>query len=109
MSTEGSWQAGVDGAKPGIAMQAHPRVAQAYWQESYRGNAEDQGRVLATNSQVAVNYRHFGKNVVITADTTPLEPEVNELKSYARGVGPVLTLDVSPEQGSSELVRMVKP
>lgn len=109
VSTEGSWQSGVDGAKPGIAMLAHPRAGRAYWQEFYRDHAEDQGKVLATNSQVAVNYGHFPKKVVMTADTSPLEPDVNELKFYARGVGLVLTLDVSPEQGSSELVRLIKP
>src|SRR5215217_1970345 len=41
VSTKGSWEAGVDGAKPGIIMQADPKVGQAYRQEYYKGEAED--------------------------------------------------------------------
>ena len=45
-STEGTWQAGVDGAKPGIYMPAHPRVGQSFRQEYYKGHAEDHFKVL---------------------------------------------------------------
>src|SRR5215210_7057033 len=37
VSTKGSWEAGVDGAKPGIIMQAHPKVGESYRQEYYKG------------------------------------------------------------------------
>ena len=33
LSTEGSWEAGVDGAQPGIIMLADPQVGDAYRQE----------------------------------------------------------------------------
>src|SRR5215208_1187649 len=33
VSTKGSWEAGVDGAKPGIIMQANPKMGQSYLQE----------------------------------------------------------------------------
>ena len=36
VSTKGSWEAGVDGAKPGIIMHADPKVGQSYRQEYYR-------------------------------------------------------------------------
>ena len=39
-----------------------------------------------------------------TANTTPLEPRLLENKLYARGVGPVLELDLSPELGRAVLV-----
>src|SRR5436190_1357662 len=44
VNTEGSWEAGVDGAKAGIIMKARPRFGVAYRQEYYRGHAEDSRR-----------------------------------------------------------------
>jgi hypothetical protein len=90
VSTEGSWQAGVGGAQPGIVMPARPHPGQHYRQEYLAGQAEDRARVLARNARVQVpagRYRH----VVITEDTTPLEPTLVERKSYAPGVGLVAT------------------
>ena len=56
VSTKGSWEAGVDGAKPGIIMQAHPKVGQTYRQEYYKGEAEDMAKVLSLNDSVKVPY-----------------------------------------------------
>ena len=42
VSTEGSWEAGVDGAQAGIILPADPQVGQAYRQEYYAGQAEDE-------------------------------------------------------------------
>ena len=55
-STEGSWQAGVDGARPGIFMPAHPKVGQSFRQEYYKGHAEDRFRVLSVHTTVNVPY-----------------------------------------------------
>ncbi|HSK47967.1 MAG TPA: hypothetical protein VLA05_08200, partial [Coriobacteriia bacterium] len=44
VSTEGSWEAGVDGAQAGVVMQADPAPGPWYWQEFYEGQAEDQAR-----------------------------------------------------------------
>lgn len=41
---------------------------------------------------------------LLTRDTNALEPDVAELKFYAPGVGPVLTLDVSGGNGREELI-----
>ena len=46
ISTEGSWEAGVDGAVPGAIMLADPQVDDAYRQELYAGQAEDQAWVV---------------------------------------------------------------
>ncbi|MEK7399723.1 MAG: hypothetical protein AAB116_22510, partial [Candidatus Poribacteria bacterium] len=40
VSTKGSWEAGVNGAKPGIIMQANPQIGKSYRQEYYKGEAE---------------------------------------------------------------------
>jgi hypothetical protein len=88
VSTKGSWEAGVDGAKPGIIMQAHPKVGQTYRQEYYKGEAEDMAKVLRLNDSVAVPYGSFD-HVLVTKEWTPLEPGYVEHKYYARGVGQV--------------------
>jgi hypothetical protein len=88
VSTKGSWEAGVDGAKPGIIMQAHPKVGQTYRQEYYPGEAEDMAKVQSLNDSVTVPYGSFD-HVLVTKEWTPLEPSYHEHKYYARGVGQV--------------------
>jgi hypothetical protein len=103
VSTAGSWEAGVDGAEAGIAMPGRPQVGMEYRQEFARGEAEDMGKVLSLDEQAQVPFGHF-RRVLLTKDFTPLEPRVLEYKLYARGVGPVLVLDVSGSSGREELV-----
>ncbi len=103
-STKGSWEAGVDGARPGIAMPARPRAGMRYRQELARGVAEDRGAIVATGEQADTPLRHFGR-VVMTRDTNDLEPHSLEFKFYARGVGPVLALDVSGGAAREALIR----
>ncbi|MGH2953882.1 MAG: hypothetical protein ACRDK9_07650 [Solirubrobacterales bacterium] len=100
----GSFEAGVDGAQPGVIMPADPEVGLAYRQEHYAGEAEDEAEVLSLDQQVEVPFGHFGDRVLMTRDTNPLEPKVSELKLYARDVGPVLTLNVSGGAGREELL-----
>ena len=90
INTDGSWEAGVDGAKPGIIMKACPKVGEVYRQEYYAGVAEDMGEVMSLNRHVEVAYGDFD-DCLKTRDYTPLDPKVNEFKYYAPGVGQVLT------------------
>ena len=103
VSTAGSFEAGVDGALPGIIMPVHPAVGMRYRQEYYAGEAEDNGEVLSIAEQAEVPYGHFD-DVVLTKDTITIEPDVLEYKLYARDVGPVLVLGVSGGAGREELV-----
>jgi hypothetical protein len=102
-STEGSFEAGVDGAQAGIALPARPRPGLRYRQEHYRGHAEDRGKVVSVREQAEVPFGHF-KRVLMTRDTNPLEPRNVEFKFYARGVGPVLAVGVSGGSDREELV-----
>ncbi len=104
-STEGSWEAGVDGAQPGVIMPARPQTGQAYRQEYYAGEAEDSARVLSTDEQVQAPFGHFGE-AVLTKETTPLEPDVVEYKLYAPNIGPAMAMDVSGESDREELVSL---
>ena len=86
VSTEGSWQAGVDGAVAGIIMPAHPQVGQHYHQEFFEGEAEDEARVVAVGLDVNVPYGSF-HNCLRTQEFTGLEPGVVEAKFYCPNVG----------------------
>jgi hypothetical protein len=99
----GSWEAGIDGAQPGIALPGSPEVGMAYRQEYKAGEAEDQGEVLSVDEHAEVPFGSYA-HVLMTRDTTPLEPDVVEHKFYARGVGPVLALTVSGGADREELV-----
>jgi hypothetical protein len=104
VSTKGSWEAGVDGAQPGLVIPPNPSVGAAYRQEYYAGEAEDRGKILSLDERVDVPFGSFD-GVLMTRDTTPLEPDVNEHKFYAKGVGPVLALALSGGGGREELIR----
>jgi hypothetical protein len=83
-----SWQSGVNGAKPGIIMPAHPRPGDAYRQEFYPpGKALDEARVLRLSGTLTVPYRAFTR-LLVTSEYSPLEPQT-EQKYYAPGVGEV--------------------
>jgi hypothetical protein len=92
-STEGSFEAGVDGAQPGVVMPAHPKAGQRYRQEYYKGHAEDRARLLFAR-----------RGLVMTADSNPLPPKLLEYKFYSRGVGPILSVGVSGGSDREELV-----
>jgi hypothetical protein len=104
VSKEGSWEAGVDGAKPGIIMRAHPRAGMRYRQEYYKGHAEDRARIVSLREKAEVPYRFF-RRTLTTREDTPLEPKVLEYKFYARGVGPVLAITASGGSDREELLR----
>ena len=99
----GSFEAGVDGAQPGIIMPANPRDGMAYRQEYYEGEAEDKAEVLSTEEKVEVPFGYF-EGALLTKDLVPLEPRVSEYKLYARDVGPVLTVKTSGGSGREELI-----
>jgi hypothetical protein len=105
VSREGSWEAGADGAQPGILLPAQPQVGQKYRQEYKKGEAEDNGEVLATTHLVQVETgRH--KNALVTMDSSSIEPTVVEYKFYAPHIGPVLALDISGGASREELVKI---
>jgi hypothetical protein len=85
---EGTWHSGVNGARAGIFMPAHPRVGESHLQEYYKGHAEDQFKVLSLHARIKVPYRSF-HNALKTREHTRLEPGVVDHKYYVRGTGEV--------------------
>ena len=107
-SREGSWEAGVDGAQPGIVMLAQPMVGEAYRQEYKHGEAEDLARVHELGAHATVKAGTYD-DVLVTEEWTPLEPTILEHKSYAPGVGVVLEDVIKGPKEHNELVSMTAP
>lgn len=106
---EGSWKAGEDGAKAGILMKGVPVVGDVYRQEFLLGEAEDMGEVLSTSEYAAsVPAADCSAGCVVTRDFLPIEPDVNEHKFYAPGIGHILSIDM--ETGDrEELIEIIYP
>ena len=104
-NSNGSFEAGVDGAQAGVIMAANPVPGLAYRQEYYAGEAEDRAVVLSTDEQAEAPFGRF-RDVLLTKDLVPLEPKVSEYKLYAPGVGMLLALKTSGGEGREELVRL---
>lgn len=75
-SHEGTWRTGLDGAKAGIFMPAHPKVGQSFRQEFLRGHADDHFEVI-----------RLAGGSMLTKEWTPLEPGTLDHKRYERGRG----------------------
>lgn len=86
VSRSGAWEAGVDGALPGIVMPAEPTVSDATRQEFYPGEAEDMGWIVQTDITKEVPFGSFDDAIRIL-EWSPLEPRIVVQKFYAPGVG----------------------
>ncbi len=101
----GSFEVGVDGAQAGIAVPADPKVGMRYRQEYFAGEAEDNGAVITVGAEkVEVPFGFFDKRILMTRDTSTIEPTVQELKFYAPGVGPLLSIHLDGPGGRAALV-----
>jgi hypothetical protein len=107
-SKEGSWEAGVDGAQPGIIAEAAPRVGDVYRQEYLRGEAEDQAEVLSLDESISVPFGSY-TGCLMTKDFSELEPDVVEHKYYCPGVGQVAAVSVAGDPEHEELVAVTAP
>lgn len=103
VSTKGTWQAGRNGGRAGIVMEAHPRVGDTYAQEFSPGVAEDRATVLSRDAHATVPFGSFTR-LLETKDFSPLEPSVVEHKFFQRGVGSVLEKEV---RGGNERLALV--
>ncbi len=86
ISHEGSWRAGVSGARAGIIMPGVILNGGRYYQEIAPGVAMDRAEIVSLKWTVKTPKGTF-HNCLKTAETTPLEPGVTEYKFYAPGIG----------------------
>jgi hypothetical protein len=104
----GSWEAGVDGAQPGVVMLADPRGGDVYRQEFLDGHAEDLALVRRLDGAIKVRSGSY-HDVLVTEEWTPLEPNTVEYKYYARGIGNVAERVVVGGKDLVELIEVRQP
>ena len=117
VAIDGSFKAGREGDKPGLAFLAMPAVGQTYRQEFSLNNAEDVARILSTSYAFGddANLDQFVPqelaealcegDCVVVEEFSPLDPGPDGVgrKYYASGIG--FFLEIVPESG--EVVQLV--
>jgi hypothetical protein len=110
---EGSWLAGVNGAKAGVIMLAHPRSGDSYRQELSPGVAEDQALVTEVGITARMTrddaFRRQYSNCIVTKEWTALERGAIEFKTYCPNIGTVLTVEHHGKVVRSELTDFSSP
>jgi len=106
ISTEGSWEAGVDGAEAGIIMLADPKKGDRYQQENAPDVAEDMAQVVGFEDSLCLSNGECFENILVTKEWTPLERGVVEYKYYAEGVGFIYGETIKGGEEFTELVRV---
>ncbi len=102
-NSDGSWEAGADvagvgsNAIAGIIMKADLVVGDSYSQETYAGEAEDMGAIVALSEPVVLACG-TAYTCLKTRDWNPLETDSTEFKYYAPGVGIVMTEDAAGDE-----------
>lgn len=100
VSTEGSWEAGVDNARAGIFMPAGPKVGQVFKQEDAKNVAEDCFTIVDLHASVKT--RFVSSNEALkTEEFSLIDPGLVDTKHYVRNIGLVR------DQGSSDLLELV--
>jgi hypothetical protein len=85
---DGTWRAGVDGARPGIIMPGIALIGARYFQEIAPDVALDRAEIIRLDEVVHTPAGTF-EGCLVTRETTPLEPGVVEFKWYAPGIGQI--------------------
>jgi hypothetical protein len=83
---EGTWHAGVKGARAGLIMPGQPKVGMKYYHELAPGQAMDRAEVVSLDEEIKTPAGRFAK-VLKTREGTALKPHEMEYKYYAPGIG----------------------
>ena len=100
---DGSWQAGRNGSRAGLAMPGSPKLNMKYYQELAPGIAMDRAEVVSLSESCQTRAGRFDGCLKVM-EGSALKPRESEYKYYAPGIGLVRDEDL-------ELVRygFVKP
>ena len=93
VSTEGSWEAGINKAEPGVVMPAQAMPGKPFRQALAKNISEDMMQIVATNETVTVPAGTF--TGCVKAKEWSLLEAGTELKWYAPGVGIVKEMATS--------------
>ncbi|MDD2889515.1 MAG: hypothetical protein PHE49_02605 [bacterium] len=86
ISRSGSWVADSGNAKAGLAIPGIILLGAKYYEEMAPDVAMDRRQILSNTETLQTPAGNF-ENCLKIKDTTPLEPEVTEYKTYAPGIG----------------------
>ncbi|MFZ1627124.1 MAG: hypothetical protein WAT81_04975 [Candidatus Moraniibacteriota bacterium] len=100
---DGSWVAGINGAKPGIWIKGTHTVGDSYRQELYKGQAEDMRDVVAVGQTVKTRKQTY-TDCIQMYDWTPLDVESREHKYYCPEVGAMALGKHLVKNETSELI-----
>jgi hypothetical protein len=106
--TSGSWEAGVNGAEPGIVMEANPQIPDSYRQEYLVGEAEDTAWIVDRGTTIRVPYGRI-TNALTTLEATRLEPGAYDQKIYGPGIGIVSELAITGDPENAKLESVTGP
>ncbi len=84
--TDGSWRAGVNGARPGVLMPGLNLVGARYMQEMAPGVALDRAETLSVTDSLTTPAGTFA-DVLKVKETNPLVRRSKEFKFHAPGIG----------------------
>ncbi|ORA21785.1 hypothetical protein [Mycobacterium aquaticum] len=105
----GSFEAGVAGALPGIVMPGNPQIGDAYRQEYAKGIAEDTGTVHSLTGAETTPLTGPANDLLVIQDADQLDPtSPAEHKYYARGIGLVLTQNITGPAEREQAVTIEK-
>jgi hypothetical protein len=100
VSTEGSWEAGVNNARAGIFMPAEPQVGQVFKQEDAKNVAEDCFKIVDLNASVKTPFVS-SNDALKTEEFSLIDPGLLDNKHYVRNIGLVR------DQGGSDFLELV--
>jgi hypothetical protein len=96
ISHEGAWLAGEDANRAGVIMPGTILLGARYYQEIAPDVALDRAEIIDVGEVIQTPSGDFSDSL-ITRETTPLEPDVAELKYYAAGIGLIQEEDLMLE------------
>lgn len=82
----GVWRSGAEDAHFGLMMPGDPRPGVKHYQEIAPDVAMDRAEIVSADEAIRVPAGAL-EGVLKVRETTPLEPDANEDKYYARGIG----------------------
>jgi hypothetical protein len=74
-------------AKPGVIMPGIVPLGARYFQEIAPNIALDRAEIIGIGNSLKTPFDEFKKNLIVTLETTTLEPDAKALKYYAPGIG----------------------
>lgn len=98
ISDDGSFKAGRDGDKGGILLPNMPVIGDIFRQELSIGNAEDIIEIIGLEGDETSPFANCDGQCLVTRDFSPLDPDAEENKYYAPGIGLIVEINLEDDE-----------